>query len=183
MDLAQATNAPERLTLAGREYEVRSLTLAQWGELCAWLKRAKPSPVTEALRALRELAELGTPATELERDALLTHAQLAARTWPPTFGGYRWLDALAEADGGDSQFIGHVLRCNGHDVDDQAARAIAKSMTQDEFNDLIRVAYFGDPPGPKSPAAPASPSLTPRTIGAPSSTSSPSGSATPRLRL
>ena len=177
MDLAQALNAPEPVTLAGRTFLLRQLTLAEWAQLQAWLKAAAPSPVTQALRAVQEAADLGVPLSPDVRDQLFEHAQALARAWPPAVGSAAWLRAFNGVPGGPDRFLGHVLRCCGHDVGDGEAGRLFAAATQHEADELLRVAFHGDPPAPPDPAPKADPGTGPAptrpTTGARPSTGSP----------
>lgn len=174
MDLAQAFAAPEPVTLGGREFAVRQLTLAEWAPLQAWLKAAAPSPVTQVLRAVQEARDLGFPLSPEVRDEAFGHAQEAARRWPPAFGGRAWLQALDSVPGGPARFVRHVLAAAGHAVTEREAQDLVDAMTPDEVGELCRAVYYGDPPSAPKAAAPAAGTrkrtTTRRTTGARPST-------------
>jgi hypothetical protein len=183
MDIAQAFAVPERLTFGGREFTARQLTLVEWAALQAWLKGAGPSPVTQVLRSLQEARDLGFPLTPDVREAALAHAQEEARRWPPAFGSRAWLRALDSVPGGTERFVAHVLALAGQPLDDQEVLRLVERATVEEFAELTRIVYFGDPPtvpaperdDPKAPAPAPGP-----TTGDLAFTSSRRGSATPR---
>lgn len=168
MDLAQAFGAPEPVTIAGREFAVRQLRLAEWASFMAWLKTAVPSPVTQVLRAVQEAKDLGIPLDPAVRDAAFGHAQEEARRWPPSFGGRAWLDAVDSVPGGAAKFLKHVLGTAGTELTDDTAQRLVDAASPGEISDLVRACYFGDPPSPpKAPAPAAAATSTPATTGAP----------------
>lgn len=171
MDLAQAFAAPEPVSFGGREFSVRQLTLNEWAKLQAWLKTAAPSPVTQVLRAVQEAADLGIPLSADVRDAAFAHAQEAARAWPPVFGGRAWLLAIDTVPGGPAAFVRHVLAAAGVGLTDREAQELVDRAGPSEFGELVRVAYYGDPPSAPLPKAEAPGGMTSPTTGAPPSTS------------
>lgn len=160
MDLAQATNATQLLTLGGWAFPVRQLQLADWGRLQAWLKGVYPSPVTVALRSLQEARDLGYPVAPELRDELLNHAHESARAWPPPVGGRAWLKALDQVEGGRARFVQAVLQAGGTEVSIDEARTLFDSASQEEADALFSQAYYGDPPAPKAQGDAASAAAT-----------------------
>lgn len=178
MDLAQATNACEPLSLAGQTFPVRQLKLAEWGKLQAWLKSVHPSPVTIAYRSLQELRELGVPIAAETRDDVLNHAHELARAWPPPVGGRAWLKALDQVDGGRARFVQAILQAGGTEVSIDQARTLFDKATQEEADDLFRQAYYGDPPAPKGDQAGSMSSPTPMLPTVETETTSPGSPTT-----
>lgn len=146
MQLSQLCNVPVPVALAGRPYPVRQLRLREWAALSAWLRETRPNPVTVALRAIRELADAGVPPSPTVERRLLDLALAEAQAWPPPVASSAWLDAVDRADGGAARFVALALRAGGTDVTDDQAEDIAWRATRAEVGQLVRVAYFGDPP-------------------------------------
>jgi hypothetical protein len=154
MDLSQATGAVETVDLAGEEFPVRLLTLREWGAVTAWLKRANPSPVTRAVRAIDEAAADGAPLSATAREALLDHAQRAALSWPPRLGSTDWFDAFDRTDGGGARLIFEVLSKADPAFTTERAEALAGRFETRDYSELLRVALYGNPPRvPKGSAA------------------------------
>jgi hypothetical protein len=179
MDLALLTEGVHQVTLGETLYTVRLLKLREWGRLQAWLKQAVPSPVAEAARALNELKAAGDTVSADVRQAILDHAQEAARLWPPRVGSIAWVQALDSVEGGTARFLGEALRAGGHDVTDDVAAELAAIADVDQVADMFRVCLHGELPLPKSIPAPTAPRAEPvtrlltkskRTTGAKSST-------------
>ena len=151
MDLAQATGATEFIDLAGEEHAVRLLTLREWGSITAWLKRANPSPVTRAARAIEQADELGEPLSIATRETLLDHAQRSALNWPPRLGSTEWFEAFDRTAGGQSYLLHQVLVLTEPRFDVGSAEVLAKRMDVDSWNELLRMALLRDtPPRPES---------------------------------
>lgn len=168
MDSTQATRCPVGVTLAGKEYPIRQLGHSQWAPLQAWLKKAVPSPVAEAMRAMRELEQSGEPLGDSARSMLMTNAHEQARLWPPRVGGQHWFDALNAIDGAPARTIQAILAAGGTEVSlDEADRIFADSSVE-EMGALWVQALHGDAPAPKATTGPTSPTtaLSP-TNGAP----------------
>jgi hypothetical protein len=180
MDLAQATNAPEVIDFAGRRFPVRQLRLVEWGELQSFLKRALPDPVARTLKSLAALQAEGAAIDPALRDAALAQAQIAARDWPPRVGSRRWLAALDDAEGGHAEFVRVALTYGGTPTTPAEAEDLAEAATDEEFGELVRVAYLGEPPRPK-PAPPSTSSTSPTTTASASATSG-GPSSTPSRR-
>ena len=173
MDLAQAFAAPEPVRFGGREFPVRQLSLAEWAPLQAWLKTAVPSPITQVLRAVQEAKTLGIALDPTVRDAAFGHAQDEARRWPPAFGGRAWLAAVDSVPGGAAHFLAFVLRHAGTELLAGEAQDLVDAASPDEMGELVRAAYYGDPPRAPKAAAPATTAAaiaTPATTGARPST-------------
>jgi hypothetical protein len=150
MDLAQATGAAEAIDLAGEPHAVRLLTMREWGELTAWLKRAQPSPLTRAAIAIQEAEDLGQPLSAANQDALLDHAARASLAWPPRLGSKEWLDAFDASEGGQAQFVFHVLRHADPSITLDRVERLVPRMRSGDFAELLRVALYGTHPAPKS---------------------------------
>lgn len=165
MDLAQATNAREPVTLAGRTYMARQLKLREWAELTAWLRKSVPSPVSVALQAVDDLRRLtGHEPPRSTVETLYDKAFAEARAWPPPIGTRAWIFALDRALDGPAEFVRTALAAAGQALSLDEARAVADAATPEEYAELVRVCYFGDPPDPK-PATPASTTTTEPTPG------------------
>jgi hypothetical protein len=162
MDLATATNAPEEITLGGKAYRVRLLTMRERGILQAFVKSKLVSPVTRVGTAYDEAAAAGTPFSKATKDELYARAEIAATTWPPRFGSTAWFDAVDNIEGGWERVLFEVLSKVDPGFTQEQADELAPSVTMDEWADLIRVAFWGTPPAPKNGASPttASPSGT-----------------------
>lgn len=154
MSLDQLTaTATYPVTLAGRSFEVRKLRLREWGELQGWLKTAVPSPVAEAARALMDLKSKGEKIDADVRESILTHAQEAARLWPPRVGSLPWVVALDQAAGGTARLIAAAIRATGALIGADEADDLAEACTSVELSDLIRVCLHGEMPDPKPMAS------------------------------
>ena len=154
MDLAQATGAVETIDLAGEEHPVRLLTLKEWGVVTAWLKRQNPSPVTRAGRAIDQALAEGEPLSAAIRDQLLDHAQRAALNWPPRLGSTDWFDAFDRSEGGQSFVVHQILSKTAPTFTADQADVLVKRFDVSDFNELLRVALYGNPPrAPKAAAA------------------------------
>jgi hypothetical protein len=182
VDLSTITEGVHQVTLGAKTYEVRLLKLREWGRLQSWLKQAVPSPLAEAARALNALKAAGETIAPDVRQAILDHAQEAARLWPPRVGSIAWIEALNATEGGTARFLAEALRAAGHQVDDDKADELEAKADVGQIADMIRVCLHGEAPVPKSTTAPkdAEPAATKvvaplkskRTIGAKSSTAS-----------
>lgn len=146
MQLAQLCNTPAPVALAGASYPVRQLRLREWAALSAWLRDTRPNPVTLALRAVRDLADAGFPPSPSVERRLMDVAFEQAKAWPPPIASAEWLEAVDRADGGLARFVALALRAGGTDVTDDQAELIAWKASRAEVTQLVRVAYFGDPP-------------------------------------
>lgn len=166
MDLAEASNQPVELDLAGETYRARCLTLAEWGELQAWYKRAVPSPLERVARALQSAEARGEPVPRWVAEILADQAIGASAVWPPRLGTAEWLRGLDSAEAGVAEFVWHALRRDNPGLTREAAANLSDRAAQPELNALLNVAVFGRPPDPKSPAptpaaeSPAGPSAT-----------------------
>lgn len=148
MDLSVVVGAAEEIDLAGAEYSVRLLTLREWGEISAWLKRRSPSPVTRAGRAIDQAAADGEPLSIETREILLDHAQRAALSWPPRLGSTDWFESIDRADGGQAYLLHQVLSKADKTFTIERATALAKLFSTDDWNELLRVSFYGQPPRP-----------------------------------
>lgn len=156
--LDRLTNASQPVTIAGKSYPVKQLTLAEWGELQAWLKTVCPSPVAVAAKALAELQAQGTILPQLVQDALFRQAQEESRRWPPKVGTLAWLRAIEDIEDGRGRFLQAALGAGGTMLDQAQADAIVEQATLDELGDLMRVCLHGEHLAPKdsSPTIPVS---------------------------
>lgn len=150
MDSTQATRTPVPLTLAGKEYPIRQLSHSEWAPLQAWLKKSVPSPVAEAVRAIRELEAAGERPTDSERSALMANAHEQARLWPPRVGGQHWFDALNAIDGAPERTIRAILASGGTAVTDDEAHEIFAGSSVEEITAMWAQALHGDAPRPKA---------------------------------
>lgn len=155
MDIAQATNTPEVLDLAGERFPVRPLTFAEWGQLQAFIKRHAEGPVARVARELRDARAAGEPYDEETANQLLSHAHREAVNWPPRVGSWQWFEALDRCEGGATEIVLLVLSRTVPDLTRERAAAIAEKATRDEFGDFIYFALYGErvAPAPKSEAA------------------------------
>jgi hypothetical protein len=170
MDLAVAAGVPEEVTLAGKTYRVRLLTMREKGVLQAFLKSKLQSPVTRAAIAIQQAKDAGTPLDRPIEDRIWERAEVAALTWPPRFGSAAWFDAVDGIEGGWEQVLFEVLSKVDLDFTLDKANELAPSVTMDEWADLVRVAFWGTPPAPKNgEAASPTPSSPSGTTGGPSS--------------
>lgn len=142
------TQACRPVTLAGREFPVRSLRLREWGEVQAWLKSVAPNPVTLAIRSLAEASAQG-PVPQTVQDALFRQAQEESRRWPPKVGSMAWINALDEFDGGISRFLRAALAPGGTTLDEDAAEWLAANIARSELGRLLDACFSGDPSVPK----------------------------------
>lgn len=157
MDLAQAVNIPEEITLADNVYTVRLLTMREWAAISAFIKKAMPSPVTQALLALQQAKAMGETLGQAAQDELLDHAQRAALKWPPKFGSDAWFDAIGAIDGGDAKLLLEVLGKTHLDFDEAKAKSLAAKLSPEEWSELLRVAMYGTQPRPKGDGGTAPP--------------------------
>lgn len=88
MDLADLTNAPRTITLAGREFTVSHMKMKEWGVVQAWIKANIPGPM-ESLKATN-LDELSPFLAHWVTTAAVREEQ----AWPPRPGSRSWIDAL-----------------------------------------------------------------------------------------
>jgi hypothetical protein len=179
MDLATATNAPEEITLGGKTYRVRLLTMRERGIIQAFLKSRLQSPNTRAAIAIQQAKDAGTPLDRPIEDRIWERAEMAALTWPPRFGSAAWFDAVDGIEGGWEQVLFEVLSKVDLDFTLDKAGELAPSVTMDEWADLIRVAFWGTPPAPKKADASPTTASPSGTTGGPSSAPSSSGESTP----
>ncbi len=164
MDLLQATKTPVPVPFGGDTLPVRQLELREWAAITAWLTANRPSPLVLAGRAIDDAARLGTPLSRSTRDHVLDRAYDEARRWPPPAGTRAWLREICTADGGEAQFYQAVFRAGGTELGlDQVVRLVA-AATEHEVNEVVRLAYFGDPPDPKpeTPGSTTGPETTER---------------------
>jgi hypothetical protein len=161
LDSTQATRCPVALTLAGKEYPIRQLSHGEWAPLQAWLKKSVPSPVAEAVRAIRELEAAGERPTDSERSAIMANAHERARLWPPRVGSQHWFDALNEIDGAPAQTIRAILGAGGTALTVDEADAIFVAATFEEVGAMWAQALHGDAPGPKATTGTTDPTTAP----------------------
>lgn len=184
MDIATATNAPDVLPIGGVGYSVRTLTLAEWGELQAWLKRTATHPIKRATEAIEQARDAGQAMAPWLQDAVLGQAQREAMRWPPRIGTQEWLAALDSVDDGFAHFLHAALKT----VPLDECRELAAKATAEEVAGLVGFLFYGSRPDPKGPtSSPTTDSTTTTptppspTTGGNSSTGSPppTGGATP----
>lgn len=161
MDSTQATRCPVGITLAGKEYPIRQLGHVDWAPLQAWLKRAVPSPVAEAMRAIRELEASGERPTDAARSMLLANAHEQARLWPPRVGSQHWFDTLNAIHDGPAHTIQAVLAAGGTQVSIDEADEIYVAASLEEVGAMWVQALHGDTPGPKATTGTTSPTTAP----------------------
>ena len=161
MDLAQAFAAAEPVCFAGRTLPVRQLCLDDWAELMAFLKSNCRSPVTIAVIALQEARDLGCQVDQDVADVIMGQAQAQAQAWPPKVGTRAWLRALDSIHGGTATFLQTVFKLGGTELTRDECQRLSDKATQDEFDELVRLAYFGDPPAPKAETPDPNPATTP----------------------
>jgi hypothetical protein len=170
MDLAVATGVPEEITLAGKTYRARLLSMRERGVLQSYLKSKLVSPVTRIGNAIDEAKAAGAPLSKAAKDDLYERAEVAALTWPPRFGSPAWFDAVDGIEGGWEQVLFEVLSKVDPDFTLDRAEKLAPAVTLDEWGDLIRVAFWGTPPkGGGADGQTLTPSNPSGTTGAPSS--------------
>ncbi len=146
MDLAQATGAVETIDLAGEEHACRLLTMKEWGQITAWLKRCNPSPLTRAAQAIEQARESGEPLSAETKNELLEHAQIAALAWPPRLGSTAWFESFDAVDGGPAQMVWQILAKADPAFTLDHAEALVRRFTTADFNEMLRVALYGNPP-------------------------------------
>jgi hypothetical protein len=166
MDLATAAGVPEPITLGGREFSARLLTMRERATLQAFLKSRLQSPVTRTAIAIQEARNAGTPIDRDLEDRMQDRAEAAALKWPPRFGSSAWFEAMDGTEGGYEQVLYEVLSKTDPGFTLAQAEALATDVTLDEWGELFRVAFWGTPPAPKgggangTPPTPSSPSAT-----------------------
>jgi hypothetical protein len=163
MDLAVAAGVPEEVTLGGKTYRVRLLSMRERGVIQAFLKQHLQSPNTRAAIAIQQAKDAGTPLDRPIEDRIWERAEVAATTWPPRFGSTAWFDAVDNIEWGWERVLFEVVSKVDPGFTQEEADKLAPSVTMDEWADLIRVAFWGTPPAPKKAAQPpttASPSGT-----------------------
>jgi hypothetical protein len=149
MDLAVAAGVPEEVTLGGKTYQARLLTMRERGVLQAFLKSKHQSPVTRVGTAIDEAVAAGRPLSKAAVDQLYERAEAAALTWPPRFGSTAWFDAVDGTEGGWERVLFEVVSKVDPGFTQEEADKLAPSVAMDEWADLIRVAFWGTPPAPK----------------------------------
>ncbi len=154
MDLAQATGAAETIDLGGEPYQVRLLTMREWGGVMAWLKRENPSPVTRAGIAIQQAKDDGVPMDSATEDKILDHAQRTALSWPPRLGSPAWFDALDRIEGAYGRLLLEVLSKTDPTFTLERGDALAQRVRSEEWPELVRVALWGTPPAPKAETPP-----------------------------
>lgn len=174
LSIDQATNAPTQISLGGASFHVRTLTLAEWGELQAWLKRNAPSPIERAAEAIKRASDDGKPMPQWIRDEILSNAQEQSLRWPPKVGTLPWLEALDATTDGMATLLHRAFR-ELQTVTLEQCRELAEKATQEEIGLLVGFLFFGLDPKAASGAATETPtplteSPASPTIGASSST-------------
>ncbi len=147
MDLAQLTNAPREIEVAGRTYKVSALKLKEWGSVQAWIKDNVPSP----LGALKSADLDGL--SNADKRTLLDVAVRQQRDWPPRVGSAAWLEAL-DHDGGHAMFLHAILSKHQPSFTEADAEALAERLTTGEILPLILVGLGIEDERPKNSPAP-----------------------------
>lgn len=188
MDLAIAANIPEEVTLGGKPYRVRLLTIRERGQLQAYLKTKLQSPITRTAIAIQQAREAGTQLDKDIENRMHDRAEAAAMAWPPRFGSQAWFEAIDGIEGGWEQVLYEVVSKTEPSFALEDAEKLAPRIKGEEWFELGRVAFWGTPPAPKGGGAdgasptPSSPNGTTGTGSSASSTTSttstPSGSST-----
>ena len=163
MDLAQATQATQTVTLAGQQFAVRQLKLREWGQIQSWLKERCPSPIAQAVEGIAELRRKGVPFDRDTEQALFRQAQDEARNWPPRVATAEWIRTLESADGGRAKFIQHALEASGTALSEDQAEDLSVRATIDELSDLMRICIHGEILVPKAETG----STTNQTVASP----------------
>jgi hypothetical protein len=176
LSIDQATNAPAEIDLAGASFHVRTLTLAEWGELQAWLKRHAPSPIERAAEAIKRASDDGKPLAQWLREEILSNAQEQSLRWPPKVGTLPWLEALDATPDGMATLLHRALRELQPATALDECRTLAERATQEEIGALVGFLFFGLDPKAGSGAATGTP--TPP-IESPASPTTGASSSTP----
>lgn len=150
MNLTQATNSATPVDFGGRTFPVRQLKLREWGRLHAWLAASTPNPVFVAGRAIEQARRLGAPFGPELREELLAQAHDEARRWPPPVGSRAWLREVCSTNDGEREFYRAVFAAGGTELADDELDDLIRSASEDEAAEVLRLAYFGDPPNPKA---------------------------------
>ena len=170
MDLAQLTNTPREVAVAGKPYKVSALKLKEWGNVQAWIKDNVPSPLGSLKSA--DLDGLSSA----DKRTLLDVAVRQQRDWPPRVGSAAWFEAL-DHDGGHAMFLLAILGKHQPDFSESDAEALAERLTNAEILPLVLLGLGIEDDRPKNSSAPqgaqpttTSPSPTSPTTSASSST-------------
>lgn len=172
MDLATAAGLPEDVALGGEPHRVRLLTMRERGVIQGYLKKHLQNPVARAAIAIQEAKDAGHPLDVAVENRLWDRAEAAALSWPPRFGSQAWFNAIDGIEGGWERVLYEVLSKADLAFTMDDAEALAPAVSLDEWGDLIRVAFWGQPPAPKGGGAP---NQTP-TPSSPSGTTGPGSS-------
>lgn len=143
MTLDQVVAAPREITLAGRKFVVRPMTLRHWGEFQAWLKDHGRSPIG----SLRE-DEL-TRFSDMVRDRIIAAAIEAQRFWPPAVFTTAWYQAVSSTEDGDPQLVYRILSRDNPEVTLAMCRDLVQELEPRDWHVLVRTA-IGSEPDPKS---------------------------------
>lgn len=181
MNLIQACNAPTPVEFGGRVLPVRQLKLREWAQVHAWLSAAAPNPVYVAARAVEEARRMGNPFSADLRTLLLEQAHDEARAYPPPVGSRLWLREVCRRAEGERLFYRTVFSAGGVELSDEDLDALVETATEEQIAEVLRLAYFGDPPVPKAwppwtgadrtaKETTTNPACDPPTTGPPSST-------------
>jgi hypothetical protein len=150
MDLAQATQATEELTIAGRVFPVRQLRLREWGELQSWLKTRFPSPIALAIKGIEDARKQGVSISKETETALFAQAQSEARSWPPRVASSAWISAVESAEGGREKFIQAALFHGGTVVSDDEAAQLLDEIGVGDLGRLMVACLSGESSVPKA---------------------------------
>jgi hypothetical protein len=125
MDLAEHTDQPTEVIVAGKTYLFSELTIEAMGRLQAWIKANVPHP----LKALQ--GQLDGFSAE-DRATLLDQARKEAAHWPPSIGTPAAAQALASSREGMAEVIYEGLRGANPEAPRDSAISILKSIRRDE---------------------------------------------------
>src|SRR4051812_24819181 len=103
MDLAQITNQPVEIEIAGRKFLFRELNFEALGRLQQWIKDHTPHPITSLMPFLK-----GVSAEHAA--TLLEGARRDALAWPPKIGTAAGAVALMETEEGQKATLLEALR-------------------------------------------------------------------------
>jgi hypothetical protein len=144
-DFSKATASPSVISLAGKEYKLGKFGPRDLGDLQAYIKDAVPDPRLMA----RELCAGLPDAVAL---AIWTDLSREAQDWPPAIESARGDRILMMTYGGAVRVLWVALRRHNR-FDEKDAEELAKLVTQDELNEVVRRSFPEATFDPKSTAA------------------------------
>jgi hypothetical protein len=133
LPLNVATNAPRRITLAGRSLLIAALPLRTFGALQSWILDhvAPPVPLDESVLD----PDLLTPDVQ----ELLRFSRELALAWPPRVASRAWFVVLESADGGRARLAWEALRVHQPGFTEaEAAVLVATPPSDPEWDRLLR---------------------------------------------